>query len=214
MHFRNIDRDSRSDLLNFNQKYKLPQLSQKQILNLENTSLISSYQKAQLLQLTTGTRQTTEIWNKQYDLSDLEVFLNDFPFFVSRVSYTKESQTDNKNIKFRTVTILQVSSSEYINNYINNYWQTFSLYDQGVMYGYPTTSISAFALMIERHNFIGTERKKYSTPMEAIGPGIYSKIFFESEKTYYEDIWKKIKLLSKKICAECEEFTKKAHSNV
>jgi hypothetical protein len=82
------------------------------------------------------------------------------------------------------------------------------------MYGYPTTSISAFALMIERHNFIGTERKKYSTPMEAIGPGIYSKIFFESEKTYYEDIWKKIKLLSKKICAECEEFTKKAHSNV
>jgi hypothetical protein len=80
MHFRNIDKDSRSDLINFPQNYFLPKLDNNQIILLEETNLISPYQKAQILQLTTGTRQTTEVWSKENNLEELEIFFKKLPF--------------------------------------------------------------------------------------------------------------------------------------
>jgi hypothetical protein len=213
MHFRNIDKDSRSDLVNFPQNYFLPKLDNNQIILLEETNLISPYQKAQILQLTTGTRQTTEVWSKENNPEELEIFFKKLPFFTSTISYIKKENKVNFE-NFVELKVLQVSVSDYVSKYIHNYWQTFSLYDQGVLYGYPVTTISAFAYFIERHNFLGEKRKEYTTAMEAIGPGIYSKIFFEDEKKHYEKIWELISNTSPKIAEECKKYTKNFHLGI
>lgn len=206
MHFRNIDKDGRTELMYYSQEYNLPMLSQNLIEKLEQTKLFSPFQKAQLIQLTTGTRHTTEIWNKDSNIEDIFQFLIDFPFHLTKLSFNKKIKLENNVISYENFTVIQVSASDYIKKYIENYWQTFSSYDQGILYGYPSTSIAAFNYLIERHPFTGEERNRYTVSMESIGPGIYSKKFFDAEKDFYEEIWLKIKGISQEICNQCENY--------
>lgn len=229
MHFRNTDKDGRLHLIEYPQSYKLPVLNKAQVELLENASIIKPFMKAQLLQLTTGTRATTELWtteteisqynnvllvSKESSLKDIEVLLSKLPFFYSRISLVRKLKTPKDTATFEKLTLIQVSISDYVDKYINNYWQTFSSYDQGVLYGYPTTTISAFSNLIERYPFTTKERLNYTPAMESIGPGIYSKKFFDAERSYYDDLWDTLRGISSKITNACEEDVRESHKDL
>jgi len=99
-----------------------------------------------------------------------------------------------------------VSRNEYIDKYIGNYWHTFTDYEIGIIYGYPTTCIQAFVKMLERYDVPDNEIMKfYTQAMIFIGCGWYSKDFFEQEKEHYDRIWEQIRNISPTLVEQAEE---------
>lgn len=212
MHFKSTE-NSRQEISFIKHTYEFYNLSSAEIKHIEKSDFILSGHKAQLLQLTTGTRMTMELWPKQYELDSkrgiyvankeevamLEVFLKALPFPYRKLTYYRESDQEDF---LKESLMFQISANVFVDEYISNYWQTFSAYEQGVLYGYPTTSILAFLSILER--FPISNRLAYTPAMTFIGPGIYSKSFVEEEKSYYEKIWKTLEEMSPNIIDECK----------
>jgi hypothetical protein len=228
MHFRNTDRDGRLGLIDYQHDFVTPYLTKTQIKLIENSKAINPFIKAQILQLTTGTRTTTEVWtdelelakskhflvSKEVVLKEIEMLLDKLPFVCSRVSTFRKTHAASDGKAFEKMVLIQVSISEYVDKYIQNYWQTFSSYEHGVLYGYPTSSISAFLYLTKRYPTDVKKRDKYTVAMEAIGPGIYSEQFFKEEKSYYDRIWKQLKKISPDIVRQCEKEYIRFHKSL
>lgn len=211
---------SRIYLKDYNQSYTKVGLSKDIIKMIEDTDLLDMHEKLTILQLPTYTRMAVEtgyeLINKREKFKDgiyripkkhldqHEEFLKKLPYPYTKVSVLRKGR--NIDNAFEEEVLYMVCATDYIKNYINNYWQTFRDYEFGVIYGYPTTAILAYLKMIEPYPFLDYEmRANYSTCMQYIGCGIYSKLFFEKEKVYYEDIWRQIKEVSPKLAQLAEE---------
>jgi len=48
------------------------------------------------------------------------------------------------------------------------------------------------------------EHAFYTACMSYVGCGIYSKLFFDKEKAYYDEIWEQLKVLSPKLTKAAE----------
>lgn len=216
MHFNSKDR--RLHLFDYVTEYKDVKLNQEQVQMIENTDLLFLREKLAFMQLMTNTRMTIEvgyatksILNSQTgiyektadDIAKLDEFLSQLPYPFRMLEFFKKSRNEGYFEKYK---LFMVSASDYIDKYIGNYWHTFTEYEIGLMYGYPNTAILAYVKMLERYPSLEANyRLNYTTAMEYIGCGIYSKQFFEQEKAYYEKIWEQIRLISPKLVEQAEK---------
>jgi hypothetical protein len=204
----------RNDLIGYPENYVKPKLTKECISLIENTKLLGLHEKLILLQLQTETRMAVE---SGYELrnypikdhnghfiapkdkcADHEDFLNQLPYPYVKVETIRE----NRHIKgtYERVFLYMVCINNLTREYISNYYQTFRDYEYGVIYGYPISAIQAYIKMLERHQLPDFEHVyDYTVAMKYIGPGFYSKKFFNEEKEYYNKIWKQLKDISPKL---------------
>lgn len=209
---------SRDSLVDYPQTHDSIVLNDHDIKRIEDTKLLGLHEKLILLQLSTHTRMAVETGYELIDkrekdqngfyyvpqsaLDEHEKFLDKLPYPYVKTEIFRKGRNPEKT--FEREVLYMVCANTYIKEYISNYWQTFRDYEFGVIYGYPTSAILAYLNMLERHPFLGEGRNNYSTSMEYIGCGIYSKLFFEKEKQYYDQIWDAINRLSPKLIEEAE----------
>jgi hypothetical protein len=216
MHFHNTD-VAWSNILGTSRQFTRIELTSNQIKLIENAEFILPGHKAQLIQLATGSRLTTELWPKRYvydqrndkyvpnsaEVELIRSFLKNLPFFVSEIELERPMKREDRPQEATENSLMfQISTSQIVDNFIRSYWKTFSSFEQGALYGYPTTAILAFMNLTKR--FPLEKRAAYTVAMNSIGPGFYSDEFFEDEKSHYEDEWRKISTLSPEIARECE----------
>ena len=189
---------------------------------LEETPDLTLHEKLNLLQLQLKTRMSVEVGyryksvlnietglyeKKSEDLAEIEKSLKQLPYPYRKISFVMQSRNQGYYDQYH---LFMVSRNDYIDKYIGNYWQTFTDYEIGVIYGYPATCIQAFVKMLERYPALDEEqRTEYTPAMEYIGCGWYSKDFFEQEKEHYNKIWEQIRSISPTLVRQAEEELRK-----
>jgi hypothetical protein len=176
---------------------------------IENTNSLSLGEKYQLILISLGMKLTTEIYSKinyRFDeksdtelseAKDIQVIKEmlaslPFPFYEER--YTKLNRLSDRKREFSW---FQVSLNSAVAIFVKDYAETFSEFEDGILYGYPNTAIRAFCGLIER-------RYQPISIARYFLAGVGSKDFWDQEEEYFTAWWNAIGTISPKLQAEGE----------
>ena len=209
---------SRIKFFHLKQDFKKVKFNKEQIKLLEKTDLLTIQEKLCILQFSTGTRFATTIplspskINSESDIlepskKDIKNFKNLIKKLgLNYVTYNL-FQKDEKN-NYKLYLLMYVCANKYTYNFLREYIGKISAFDDGVLFGYPTTAMQSFIKIRKRLDFV--ERTKHAGHgLYLIGPGACSLEYFEEENNYYNKIWEELKDYSKLLVKEGEKFSKK-----
>jgi hypothetical protein len=211
----NIRGRSRFDFiekLKVNKSGKL-ELDFKQLSLIEDTSILTLIEKIELLLVSLGNKLTTEFSMKigyrydstkgievpdQTDLESIEKFLNQLPFVYFQDHLSKKNRQNGRNQDF---TWYQVSINEAVSEFMRQYPDDLTEFEEGVLYGFPLSAVRAYSGLIT---------PKHDTPTAASYylAGVCSADFWDDEQAYYQLWWERLRQLSPQLISKAEaEFT-------
>ncbi len=176
---------------------KLPTLTKRRLNLLEETKVISIFNKIEILEIYNCNRLLTEQEISQdksdmkNDLAKLYKALGLF-YFLS----DKKSRFTNQFFDF-----FIICANEATYEYMKKFEYDINDYELGLMYGYHPKSILAFNHLISRQDgLINKSSHMY------FNSKVFSVDFLEEEDLYHRQIWEQLRKLSPKIIAEAEDY--------
>lgn len=170
-----------------------------------NSQLFSTGEKLEIICVMCGIKSSSEVYKQiryQFDKSsaleipnkkDLSIIQKEL--INSKLLFLKrEFMKLNKNTqKIRKFTWFQICANDAVKVLYEKYADTISEYEEGVIYGFPTTAIRAFAGLEESHV------PKIDHPALYYFGGVYSRSNWKNERMEYLRWWKIINKISPDI---------------
>lgn len=184
-----------------------------------NSQLFSTGEKLEIICVMCGIKSSSEVYKQiryQFDKSsaleipnkkDLSIIQKEL--INSKLLFLKrEFMKLNKNTqKIRKFTWFQICANDAVKVLYEKYADTISEYEEGVIYGFPTTAIRAFAGLEESHV------PKIDHPALYYFGGVYSRSNWKNERKEYLRWWQKIKNLSPDIIQIAKREFEEIYSN-
>lgn len=184
-------------------------LTPNQVSLIENTAILTLAEKIELFLTALGNKLTTELYmNVKYewdprksmeipdknDLESIKKLLDQLPF-----TYFKDHllKTNRQNGNAQNFTWYQVSVNKAVSDFMKQYPDDLTEFEEGVLYGYPLSAIRAYSGLIGQSHDKPTVASYYLA-------GVCSADFWDDEQRYYQLWWDRLKRLSPKITAEAE----------
>lgn len=184
-------------------------LTPKQISLIENASALTLAEKMELFLVALGNKLTTELYMKidyawdpkqnievpsQTNLESIKELLSQLPFFYYQDHLPKKNRQNGHTQDF---TWYQVSVNEAVSEFMHQYPDDLTEFEEGVLYGYPLSAIRAYSGLINQKHDKQTAANYYLA-------GVCSADFWDDEQAYYQLWWDRLRKLSPKIVAEAE----------
>lgn len=184
-------------------------LTQEQLILIEKSTILTLGEKIELLLVALGNKLTTELYmnvEHSYDSSrDLEIpnesdlkalqnLLEQLPFTYFRDQLIKKNRQTGNPKEF---VWFQVSINEVVSQFMRQYPEDLTEFEEGVLYGFPLSATRAFSGLIR------PSHEKLS-PASYYLAGVCSEDFREDEEVYYQLWWERLRKLSPAIVAEAE----------
>jgi len=204
MYYQNSEDVRQGKFASFHKDFSVKKqlLSEKHVDLIASSNIFTLQEKLRLLELVSSSsfRVATDIGvslsercsveTGKYTILDETILkhltneLSNLPFYFTRIN---ASRVDNETGKLNYLSLFMISPNEFCIEYIKNFHQSFGAYEHGIINGYPTSTIQAYLTFLERlDNRILDAETTIATNF--IGPGYYSKNFWDIEKLHYDKI--------------------------
>ncbi|NTV31360.1 hypothetical protein HGA91_05300 [candidate division WWE3 bacterium] len=182
-------------------------LSADELSLIEETTVLSIYEKVHLILIALGYKLTGEVFNEidyQFDETTQrlepneskikilnELFLQlPFPFFVDELE-----KNDRKTGLKKRLVWLQICVNERVKYYMQHYAESLTEMEDGVLYGYPISAIRAYASLID----VTTRLPRASIARWYVGAGRPSVALYEAEEVFYTQVWQEVSQISPRL---------------
>jgi hypothetical protein len=184
-------------------------LTPNQISLIETANVLTLAERIELFLVALGNKLTTELYMNvnyvldhkkntevpnQTNLESIEELLNQLPFFYYQDHLPKKNPQNGQNQDF---TWYQVSVNRAVSEFMKQYPDDLTEFEEGVLYGYPLSAIRAYSGLI-------TPKHNKPTAASYYLAGVCSADFWDDEQVYYQLWWDRLKELSPKLISQAE----------